>query len=445
MAAFHGVEQRRRTLSYLRFWLNTINLHAADAPVLIVGTHSKDVDDTRRNKIAQAIGKITASMHNIVRDPQNFIYFPVENTEGVGIVDLRRAVAKTFREQEFINRKIPLCWVKGLDALINAGQKGGEEKHFLQYANAEKVMMGEGVAKEDVPKTLEFMHDLGLVYYFSKTAFLRDKVVLKPEWLVDEVCRVVRDKKVHREEFESKLNEEELRKLDLDGDLETLFGEALVSKPLLGYFWGGYDDFMRDLMKTHLLMCDWTWTDPPKFFVPAMAKSLRKARKDKEKRTVEFDAFPPKPSAVFQFEYLPEGVFQRLECECVRQSIIDNEGVNLPEPIVYKDAMKFNFNDKCVVYLALDVVKLTHVDTPKRIWVFVASAKEGSEATDDQQRVKDMIKEILEKLKQELFGEAFLPRELANEEVEEILVEDNEQVKRHALEKEKELAAEDAI
>ena len=426
MATFNGPAQRRLTEGYLRFWLNTINLHAADAPVIIVGTHSQGIEREKREEISASIETITDRMHNIMRNPDNLVYFPIENSTSNGIVTLRNTVTSAFRDQEFVNRKIPYSWVKSLDAMKK------KQRHYLRYKSAEKIMISNGVPKQDIEAALSFLHELGLIYHFSKTASLKDKIVMDPDWLVDEVCKVVRDKRLHRPDFEkrNKLDLDRAKKVDLEQDVNDLFNEALATTDLLKYFWEEHEGFMIDLMKTHLLMGEWVWSVPERYFVPAMAKSLRKARKLKEPQAAAFDTFPKTPAAVFEFNYLPEGVFQRLECDCVRQSLIENHTSDIPEkPILYKDVIKFHYRRNCVVYLALDVVKLTHVDTPKRVWVFVDSP----EPRDDH-RVRNMIKELLDKLKEELFGEAFRPRPLTPAEIVEITQEDERKVKQHALE-----------
>ena len=446
MANFLDEDSWKTTKAYLRFWLNTINIHAADAPVIIVGTHAHDVDRSRWQELSISIESITKSMHNIVynnsgvllppsNEPVQTSFFQVDNTDSVGIGVLRGAVGSAFHDQPFLNRKIPYSWVKSLDAMK------AKQVHYLRLSTAEKIMRRNGVPRHQFDNALHFLHELGLICHFSKTSSLRNKVIMDPFWLVDEVCKVIRDKvvhppKIHQEGQDEQVDDEEDRealelarakKLDLDRDVQDLIDKGLVSTDLIRFFWKEHADFMRDLMQVHLLMGEWlTLEDATTYFVPAMAKSLQEARDSNEAKASVFDDFPEFPAAVFHFDYLPEGVFQRLECDCVRQTIDFSRAEGCPDPVIYRDVIRFHLRTDCVVFMTVDAVQLHGVDTPQRIWVFVQS-----EDRNDPRRVAFSIAQLLDKLKEELFGEAFRPRALNGAEIQQLLEDDQERV--HAL------------
>ena len=413
-------ENRQRTEAYLRFWLHNIYLHAQNAQILIVGTHAGGVSFDEYSSMCESLQEITQRMQSIIRTPEGKLVFPIENKKKTGVNALKESIVNTFQVQTLVNRVIPLSWVRALDAMNN------QDKYFLRYSTVKKIMKEQGVKLKEIDIVLGHFHQLGLLYHFRNTESLSDKIILEPGWLVEEITRVIRDKRKH-----PKVDLKEARRLDLEKDAKELYDSALASRRFLAYVWHGEEEFMIDLMKSHLLMDDWPWIsgsdeEEEKYFVPAMAKSLRKARKDDLPQARPFAAiFSLAPSAVYQFPYLPEGVFQRLVCDCIHQAVNTNmDGSKpFPEPIVLKDAIQFSFSDNCRVTLAIDVAVFPKKPegekdvTPQRVWSWAVLADEGAEGLDELHGVHNMIIASLAKIREEMFAEDFFPRELSKQEI----------------------------
>jgi len=84
---------------------------------------------------------------------------------------------------------------------------------FLMLAAVETpAVENRGLSKADVKEMLEFMHDLGVVVHFgtSDSPVLRSLVVLRPKWLLDNLSRVICDRKHMKKHKRALLNEESM-------------------------------------------------------------------------------------------------------------------------------------------------------------------------------------------------------------------------------------------
>ena len=415
------MQRRERTQAYLRFWLNTIYLHAQSSQILIVGTHAHGMGFEEYEEMCASIQEITQRMQSIIMTPNGKTVFAVDNEKVKGIHELKESIVDTFRVQTLVNRVIPLSWVRALDAMNE------DVKYFLRYPNARRIMQAKGVREGEIDAALAHFHQLGLLYHFRQTSYLADKIILEPGWLVEEITRIIRDSKRH-----PKYDLKEAKRVDLEDDVNQLHDNALASRSLLAFVWHGEEAFMIDLMKTHLLMDDWPWMegeddDEEMYFVPAVAKSLRKARKYSHASALPFsNILHQQPTAVYQFPYLPEGVFQRLVCDCIHQSLSMNmESPEVyPRPVVLKDAVRFNYSQKCTVTLAVDVAVFPKKDvpgnrdvTPQRVWSWVEIGETVEDRMDDIHGVHNMIVSSFARIREEMFAEDFFPRELTRQEI----------------------------
>ena len=413
------IRRDERTVAYLRFWLNSISIHSQDTPVFIVATHTDEVEAAAYGEIEGKLEAITKDMHSIVRADDDSLVFKVDNKTAVGIVDLRRALVKQLRQVAYAKRGIPLKWITALDAMR------AEPGHHVEMQSAMSIMAKNDVSSVvEVVEALTLFHELGLLFHFTNTKQMSDTVILNMVWLIDEITHVIRDRVKHPIDFaEGSARRgaelEPMQKRILEQEMKILFDYALSTQHLLEFLWAKDVLFLTDLMQAHLFMTRWPWKEAT-YVIPAMAKSLGRARLDKDQNATIFDLFPGQPLAVFKFPYLPTGVFERLVCACIQTTLELQDGASFPatEPVIYRDAARIHFYDDCAVFLAVDKVRLETFEVQDKIWLYIENTGKQDRAED----IHRLVLQLLAELKSLMFGEAFEFRLLEQAEIDQLPV-----------------------
>ncbi|XP_060062845.1 uncharacterized protein LOC132543370 [Ylistrum balloti] len=160
----------------LKFWLNSISVHAPKAPIFVVGTHSDQM-----TKMDLPVEDMQHKYHQIV----GFQF--VSSKTGDGIQNLKEKLFRITLQQEYMGEKIPQAWLH-FESLISQGKK---KIPVLDYTNVEKIAADAGIVEpSEVSQAIQFLHDLGSVQYFP-SEFLRSRVVINPQWIVNVMACVV--------------------------------------------------------------------------------------------------------------------------------------------------------------------------------------------------------------------------------------------------------------
>ncbi|XP_060066669.1 uncharacterized protein LOC132546957 [Ylistrum balloti] len=162
----------------LNFWLNSITVHAPKAPIFVVGTHMDQM-----TKIALPMDEMRQSYHQI----EGFHF--VSSKNGNGIPDLKEALFKATLQQDYMGEKIPQVWLQ-LESNI-ASKRVNQSINVMDYKDIQAEALQVGIInKTEVTQAIQFLHDLGMVQHFQNE-YLKDRVVINPQWIVDVMACVV--------------------------------------------------------------------------------------------------------------------------------------------------------------------------------------------------------------------------------------------------------------
>eukprot|EP00924_Labyrinthula_sp_SR-Ha-C_P004629 augustus_masked-scaffold_1-processed-gene-6.40-mRNA-1 protein AED:0.45 eAED:0.45 QI:0/-1/0/1/-1/1/1/0/780 len=384
---------------YLNFWLNSLALHAPETPLLILGTymdeiHSKEDLEEINNRVVACLEKYPFANDQNLK--QNFQFYPISNKTGLGVSEAKKAINRVARSQPYMQRKIPLNWTYLIESLLQSRKAYVTTTDFAVEAKGFRIY-----ASSELNKILRLFHDLGLVLHLKQTSALAEVVTLRPDWLIRSIGRIIRDKKLHQHNM-ALLEEEGLEK-----DSFKLFNEGLLTDQFVRFMWSEERiDFLLDLMRQTLLLCDWTFHKnkdgkeqvQKMYFVPCMVtgsqdleeydenldhKGLREAprqeidfeklAKEEEDAGLEAkDEIYENPNlkniCFFEFSFLPDGVFDRLVCLCVGHSnLLRSEQA----PVVSEEFVKISFGENIFVKLyerkAIDIIYVELEDTPESL------------------------------------------------------------------------------
>ncbi len=166
--ARHGFEQGK-----LYYWLDTIKALAPESPVLLVATHIDERDPNiplsdLRDKYPQIAGQCAIS-----------------NKTGMGIEELRQAIADAAACLPLIGETWPTTWLNAANA-IRARPEQHITPHQLRELTAEH-----GVADSSAGVLARWLHELGDILYFPDNDDLKDTVILKPQWVTQYISKVL--------------------------------------------------------------------------------------------------------------------------------------------------------------------------------------------------------------------------------------------------------------
>lgn len=171
-------------VDFLKFWIQSVMLHAPNAPCIIVGTHLDEVVQVHNSKDAltsflDGIGDILEEDVGVLRHarlmkPNGKVFLPLNNRTGENIESLRDLIDESARDEFYVNQKIPLRWILTLDLLVNEEEavvEGG--KGWVSLAEVEGVGRKFGLSNAEVSEMLKLFHQLGVLIYLSATEALR--------------------------------------------------------------------------------------------------------------------------------------------------------------------------------------------------------------------------------------------------------------------------------
>ncbi|KAK3588393.1 hypothetical protein CHS0354_028970 [Potamilus streckersoni] len=160
----------------LDFWLSSISCHAPNTPIFVVGTQ------------ADLIPKAELPEKEYrERYPQIVSFHYVSSVAGIGVKELEQKLIETTLQLGYMGEKIPQVWLN-LEKKIIAERANNS---ILKWEVVKSYAMEVGIYDEkDVKMAVQLLHDLGTLQYFDND-FLRDYVVINPQWIVDVMACVV--------------------------------------------------------------------------------------------------------------------------------------------------------------------------------------------------------------------------------------------------------------
>jgi GTPase SAR1 family protein len=342
MAELLNETTRGEELEHLKFWLNSVALHAPDAPVVMVGTHADLVPSASGkaavDELLKGLREKFKKLHWVGGgDDGTLLYFPLDNKRShpagtQGVVALREAIVAQAQNLDFVKRQVPLSWTLFLDKLLNMDNVA--TLSLTEYHAQGNAL---GMRSDEVTKMLAYCHKLGLLLNWRDTPVLSNMVTVDPQWLVNAIARVI-----HSSAWHDTDKAQQARNLAGVGrDYNEMMKSGLASPELLRCMWAEFGDdkfeFLVDLMVSAMLMAEWNpdgQTQPERYVVPSVVTGtvvlddggVSPRRRLSSGRLLDLTnagvaEVPTTSGAVaaldFSEFYLPSGLFPRLVAQCV--------------------------------------------------------------------------------------------------------------------------------
>ncbi|XP_077989757.1 uncharacterized protein LOC144444214 [Glandiceps talaboti] len=258
--------------SGLDFWLSSIAVHAPKAPIFVVGTH------------ADQVSKVEMHTEELKRRyPQIAGFFLTSAVTGQGIQELQDKLLEVTLQEKYMGERIPQVWLNFEKAIISKRRSTS----VLSWNDICKMASDAAIYDQtEVVQAVQFLHDLGSLQHFDNE-YLKDKVVINPQWIVDVMACVV---SVH----------------------ESAIQDGQLSHKDISSVWNKYPKKLHEWLLRLTEEFDLTFplSDKPVNVVPCLLPE-----KEPEFNWPDIDNQPgvKETKMMYNFEYLPAGLFNRAQ------------------------------------------------------------------------------------------------------------------------------------
>ncbi|XP_052783651.1 uncharacterized protein LOC128219737 isoform X2 [Mya arenaria] len=256
----------------LDFWLNSICVQAPKAPVFVIGSHIDQVSKSElpleemQQKFPQVVG-----------------FHFVSSFTGQGIAELKKHLFEVSLQQPYMGEHIPSVWLE-FEKNIQLVKRNAD---IIAYTEMEKLAYKCGLFEpSEIYQAVQFLHDLGVVQYFTNE-YLKSKVVINPQWIVDVMSCVVSVK-------------------------SNVITDGRLKHDDVGEIWSNYGKGLHSWLLRLTEEFDLTFELPEEKInlVPCL---LPEAKPKFEWPVVEKGSDIRETKMVYTFDYLPVGLFNRAQ------------------------------------------------------------------------------------------------------------------------------------
>ena len=394
----------------LRFWLESIALHAPHSPVIVIGTHYENAKDEIK-KINNIVRRMITTDRLKIEVQKNremkLSFFPCDNSLGAAnskYLDPVKTVVKQLLQSkksplaQFLEKEVQLSWIYLMENMIM--------KYPQCAKRCELWKLGEdiGIPPKEIDAMLKFYTEVGAIVSFdsesSEDDAVRDIVILRPQWLLNALGTFLYDPELHSKWYDFPDDSE------AENAIEEYEKTAIISKNTLQKLWKqhGLDHieqgFLTALCSKMLLFSEYLYgtvseeeeeeeevtEDFQGYLVPGM---IREQETLKEIQNLILD-LDDELVAIAQFSGpIPKGFFERLICSLLTKSNAF-EGSQKPTKLATNHATLI-FQD-----VSMEIVLLS-----RERRVLVGLQKEQKEEAFQALKI---FQEALEDLRKDAFG-----------------------------------------
>lgn len=410
-------EGRLEEIKYMNYWLKVIKYHSPNAKLMVVGTHANGVpkelyaklesDVTKLvfpdlykahakkkqalqvNKAVGAANDFAATLEEgtsafvdkktrlIVNSKEKRLFFPVELSTGKGVSNIRLALDAAAQEQKYYGQKIPVSWMKFLDAL-----RKDSPLYFCKPARVKALAFQTlDNDKEDMKAALELFHELGYIVYVTDIDELKDTVITDTLSFYRIMFRLIFTEDL------AVFNLTDARKQHPDA-VEEMLKTGVLDQEFLDYLWMGETrlnlsgdisekeaknakQFFLEYAQLNLILSTFNFNNKKRYIVPSMIPvntDIVAATREKYEDGMNL-------KCKFQFKgYLTLGVFERLLCLCIQFA---SSQENSLEPILAMGWAQISFGVSYVFRLVREpddiIVHVVEAKKKKKVYKLIES------------------------------------------------------------------------
>jgi Leucine-rich repeat (LRR) protein/GTPase SAR1 family protein len=180
------VADNRKDNTDFNYWLNIIELFAGKSPIIIL---LNEKDDLQRNiNQSEMRSRYPESIKEVVKINFKTAEETDQNKRQIRlkkIYELINQIEHHAAHLPHIGEPVPAHWVD-----VKQAVETDERNHIYRQQFDQICHQLEITADQDIDTLLGYFHDLGIVLNFADSSFLKDRVILKPEWATNAIYRL---------------------------------------------------------------------------------------------------------------------------------------------------------------------------------------------------------------------------------------------------------------
>lgn len=175
-------EQRKEILDFddnkwysSDYWLENIRLHSKNSPILMVQTHSDNIENYQTTPSEYA------------ENPYNAVLLDFSALNDDGLIKLKKHIADRLNKAiSMFGKKFP----KTYDNVINSIKDLRKIFNTISITQFSEICQEAQISEGSERVVLEYLDKTGVVIYFDKP-LLKDVVYINPNWLTEKVYKII--------------------------------------------------------------------------------------------------------------------------------------------------------------------------------------------------------------------------------------------------------------
>lgn len=291
----------RNTAHNFDYWLPTIYQFGGESPV-IIGQTCHDGHTERWNDVNNYLGNTDFNIIKTLPEPYYPLNLPDNNK---GLKTIKECITSQIKSLHHFGKSVPKSWVTVRNALLKR-PKSDPYIPFQSFANlCEELEPDHFKESVDIEDCCNFLHDIGVILWYSKIEELKAWVILEPEWAMKAVYKIIDDGEIQKNN--GHIRPEDFTRLWSD-ESDNSYEAHIILKEMLKAF-----------------QIAFSTKHPQKLYIiPALQIAIPKEKiwaSDDDSLHIEY-----------RFEFMPKGIVNQLSAElsgCIQDNEVWNNAVNL--------------------------------------------------------------------------------------------------------------------
>ena len=118
-----------------------------------------------------------------------FAFHPLDNKTGLGVTQLRKKIDTLASAQPYTKIQVSVRWMWLLEMMLQSGNG------WLPFKQVRQLASDLGIKSlQEVTDMLCLFHELGACIFFTSSPKLQSIVTTNPQWLIDSLTKVIKDR-----------------------------------------------------------------------------------------------------------------------------------------------------------------------------------------------------------------------------------------------------------